>query len=124
MLSAKDYRRMLEYARESGRMKYYYIMKTLAQTGIRISELRYFTVEALTVRKIQVNSKGKIREIYLPKGLIQELKEYCMEERTTGGVIFLGNTQKPIGRASVYKMLSRIGESAGVSREKVYPHSF
>ncbi|MCI9074841.1 MAG: tyrosine-type recombinase/integrase [Dorea sp.] len=124
VLSAEDYRRMLEYARKSGRMKYYYIMKTLAQTGIRINELRYFTVEALEVRKIQVNSKGKIREIYLPEGLIRDLKEYCIAERITSGVIFMGNAQKPIGRASVYKMLSRIGESAGVAREKVYPHSF
>ena len=71
-----------------------------------------------------MNSKGKIREIYLPEGLIRDLKEYCIAERITSGVIFMGNAQKPIGRASVYKMLSRIGESAGVARERVYPHSF
>lgn len=124
VLSTEDYRKMLEYARKSGRMKYYYIMKTLAQTGIRISELRYFTVEALAARKIQVNGKGKIREIYLPEGLIRELRKYCITERITSGVIFMGNTRNPIGRASVYKMLSRIGESAGISKEKVHPHSF
>ena len=47
VLIAEEYYRMLAAAKDSGRYKYYYIMKTLAQTGIRISELQYFTVEIL-----------------------------------------------------------------------------
>lgn len=124
VLSAEEYGMMLASARERGKYKYFYIMKTLAQTGIRISELRYFTVEILSKRKIQVCSKGKAREIYLPDGLLRELKEYCTKEKIRSGVIFRGNTQAPISRAAVYKMLVRIGETAGISKEKIYPHSF
>lgn len=32
---------LLDYAKESGREKYYLIMKVIALTGIRVSELRY-----------------------------------------------------------------------------------
>ncbi|HJD46624.1 MAG TPA: tyrosine-type recombinase/integrase [Candidatus Mediterraneibacter norfolkensis] len=124
VISSDEYRKMLQHAIQSKCTKYYYIMKTLAQTGIRVSELRYFTVEVLEKKKIQVSNKGKIREIYLPDGLIQELYEYCGEHGIRSGVIFKGNTSKPIGRASVYKMLARIGAGAGISKEKVYPHSF
>lgn len=124
VLNQEEYCRMLEAAEKSGRYKYYCIMKTLAQTGIRISELRYFTVEILEERKIQVSNKGKTREIYLPDGLIRELKEYCAKEEITAGVVFRGNTKASISRAAVYKMLVHIGEEAGVSREKIYPHSF
>lgn len=123
VISMEEYHQMLQLVRTGKRRKYYYIMKTLAQTGIRVSELKYFTVEILPKKKILVNNKGKTREIYLPDSLIQELLEYCSSENITTGVIFKGNTDKPIGRSSVYKMLVRIGTDAGIPKEKVYPHS-
>ena len=113
VISADEYRKMLQAAQKGRRRKYYYIMKTLAATGIRVSELQYFTVEILQKKKIVVNNKGKTREIYLPDGLIQELEEYCASAKIKSGVIFKGSTEKPIGRASVYK-----------ATEKVSPHRF
>lgn len=124
VISRDEYKKMLQYAKRGKRKKYYYILKSLTQTGARVSELQYFTVEGLSRKKIQVKNKGKIREIYLPDGLIKELKEYCREENIKCGIIFKSNKKKPIGRSSVYKMLVRIGLEAGIPKEKVYPHSF
>ncbi|MDO4340118.1 MAG: tyrosine-type recombinase/integrase [Eubacteriales bacterium] len=124
VISIDEYVKMLQEAKTEKRTKYYYIMKALALTGCRVSELRYFTVEVLQKKKIMVDNKGKTREIFLPDGLIRELEEYCAKTGIKSGVIFKGNTEKPIGRASVYKMLSRIGADAGIPKEKVYPHSF
>lgn len=124
VISIAEYHRLLRYARESGRDKYYYIMRTLALTGIRIGELKYFTVEILDKEVIQVNNKGKYREIYLSDELREELKEYCRENRIGSGVIFTGKQDLPISRVGVYKMLIRIADQAGVPREKVHPHSF
>lgn len=124
VISILEYKKMLDSVRTGRRVKYYYIMKVLAKTGIRISELKYFTVEILEKKKILINNKGKIREIYIPDSLITGLKEYCETANIKNGVIFLGNSEKPIGRSSVYKMLVRIGIEAGVPKEKIYPHSF
>ncbi len=124
VLCIDEYRKMLNTAENNGRKKYYCIMKTLAQTGIRIGELKYFSVEVLETKKIRVSSKGKTREIYLPDKLIRELKDYCEAEKIKSGVIFRGNTENPIGRVTVYKTLGRIGEMAGIGKEKVHPHSF
>lgn len=124
VIGIDEYRQMLQSAKMGGRKKYYYIMRTLAQSGIRVSELKYFTVEILRKKKIVVHNKGKIREIYLPGSLIRELEEYCETANIKTGVIFKGNTGKPISRVSVYKMLVRIGTEAGIPKEKVYPHSF
>lgn len=124
VISVMEYKKMLLTAKMNKKMKYYCIMKTLAQTGIRISELRYFTVEILVKKKVIINNKGKIREIYLPDSLVSELEMYCEIAGIKNGAIFRGNTEKPIGRASVYKMLLRIGKDAGVPKEKIYPHSF
>lgn len=124
VLNSDEYYRLLAAAKNSGRYKYYCIMKTLAQTGIRISELSYFTVEILKEYKIQVTNKGKTRDIYLPDSLLQELGKYCEKEKITSGTIFRGTTGGPIGRSAIYKMFLRIGKLAGVSTEKIYPHSF
>lgn len=115
VLSIEEYQMLLSYAKESGRSKYYYIMKTLAQTGIRVSELKFFTVEALEVRAIIINNKGKVREIYLPDNLVLELKTYCDAEGRKSGVIFKGNTQNPISRVAIYKMLVHLADILGHS---------
>lgn len=124
MLTKKEYQILLAYAKESGREKYYALMRTLAMTGIRIGELKYFTVEILEKRVIQVTGKNKTREIYLPDKLIQELKTYCSHAGIEGGVIFRGKADKPINRVTVYNMLVRLADMTGIPKEKVHPHNF
>lgn len=124
ILNKEEYRRMLSYARESGRSKYYCIMRTLALTGIRISELSDCTVESLVRGKFVTSNKGKTREVYLPDKLIRDLREYCNENSIISGSIFRGNTQKAISRTAVYKMLIYLADMTGVPKEKAHPHSF
>lgn len=93
---------MISYAKESGREKYYYIMKTLVFTGIRISELKFLTVEAVAARRFTVGNKGKIREVFVLSKLASELYHFCETEHVYAGVIFKGNLQKPITRIVVY----------------------
>lgn len=124
IISVKEYRRMLLCARQCGYQKYYCIMRTLAMTGIRISELSGCTIEALHHGKFVICGKGRMREIYLPEKLVAELKSYCIETQITSGAIFLGNKNKPISRNAVYKMLHHVADLEGIPRQKVHPHSF
>lgn len=124
ILSIREYERLLSWALESGREKYYCIMRTLALTGIRISELSDCTVEALEKGRFTVYNKGRSREIYLPDKLVDELKRYCFKENIREGAVFLGRKKKPIGRVAVYKMLTGMAEYIGISKEKAHPHSF
>ena len=124
IISREEYGRMLAYAKESGRSKYYCLMRTLALTGLRIGELRDCTVEALARGKFMTSSKGRTREIYLPDKLIGELREYCSNNNIMSGSIFLGNTGKAIGRTAVYRMLLHLADMTDVPREKAHPHSF
>ncbi len=124
ILTKREYQMLLDYARESGREKYYVLVRTLAMTGIRIGELKFFTVEALEKQFIQVTGKKKTREIYLPDRLIEELKVYCSYAGIKNGVIFQGRAGEPIHRTTVYKMLVRLADMTGVPKEKVHPHSF
>lgn len=124
VINTEEYRRMLEYARESGREKYYHIMRTIALTGIRVSELCCFTVEILDKPVITVDNKGKIREIYLSEEVIKGLKDYCRQEKIKEGVIFRGKNEEPISRIAVYKMLVHMADMLNIPKEKVHPHSF
>jgi len=124
IISMEEYHRMLLCARQCGYQKYYCIMKTLAMTGIRISELSGCTVEAMHYGKFLICGKGRMREIYLPEKLIAELESYCTEAQITSGAIFLGNHNQPISRNAVYKMLVHMADLEGIPRQKVHPHSF
>lgn len=124
IMTLEEYREMLEWARESGRDKYYCIMRTLALTGIRVSELSGCNVQALERGRFIVCNKGKSREVYLPEKLIKELRDYCARQGITEGVVFRGNTEKPISRIAVYKMLVKMAEYVGIPKGKVHPHSF
>lgn len=124
IITEEDYRRLTEYAMQTGRLKYYLIMRTMALTGIRVGELKYVTVEAVWKGYTKVNNKGKIREIYLPDSLTMQLKEYCKGCEIAEGVVFRGKGTQPISRKAIWKMLIFLGESLEIDRRKVHPHSF
>lgn len=124
VISCEEYERLIQYAKENNYEKYYLIIRVLARTGIRISELRYITLEALAGETVQVYGKGKYRTVYLAEDMRAELLEYCRGNSIKSGSIFLGNRGRPISRSAVWQMLQKLAEGAGVPHEKVHPHSF
>ncbi len=125
VISKEQYERMLLYAKCHNKKKTYYIMKTIAQTGIRVSELEYITLEAVKEGTVVVKNKGKFRTIYLTEKLCEKLLDYCEENAIQSGVIFCGREKgKMITPEAVWKNLKYIAKKAGVPEKVVYPHSF
>ncbi len=71
-LSHAEYERLLAAARESGKARLALIMETLCAAGIRISELRYITVEVAKTRQATIALKGKICTILLSNLLLNK----------------------------------------------------
>ena len=124
ILSLDEYEKMLAYARNNNRWKDYLIMRTLACTGMRVSELSYITVEVLSAGKVQVYNKNKYRELYLPDKLIADLKDYCQNNSLTEGPVFLGSLGTGIDRRSVWEMIQKTAQHCGIEKSKAHPHSF
>lgn len=125
MVSKEDYMKMLEFAKKTNRLKMFYIMRTIATTGIRIGELRYITVEAVEEGSVEVYNKGKYRRIYFSHKLCKELNEYCKNESILSGIVFFGrNKDKCISSSAVWKNLKYIANQVGIPEGNVYPHSF
>ena len=124
ILSIQEYHIMLDYAKRTGRKKYYMLMRVLAGTGIRVGELKYITVEAVRAGNTDVYNKGKLREIFVPNELSEALLEYCREEQIHTGILFGGSKGGAISRNAVWQMLTKLAVRAGVDKRKVNPHSF
>ncbi|MBQ4523041.1 MAG: tyrosine-type recombinase/integrase [Lachnospiraceae bacterium] len=125
MITKEYYFKMLDYAKIHNKDKIFYIMKTIAQTGIRIGELKFVTVEAIKQGMTVVWNKGKHRTIYFNDRLCQELLKYCTECEVESGIIFCGREfDKSITPGAVWKSLKYIAKEAGVPEIMVYPHSF
>lgn len=125
MITKECYLKMLRYADARNKRKQYCIMKTIAQTGIRIGELKFVTVEAIKEGSTIVWNKGKYRTIYFTKNLRHEILQYCREIDCVTGVIFCGRENgSPITPGAVWKSLKYIAKQVDVPEAMVYPHSF
>ena len=72
-LTKEECRKLIHAAKENGKEQLALCMETIACTGIRISELKYFTIERIKSGKIEIYNKGKYRRIFLPKQLRKNL---------------------------------------------------
>lgn len=119
-LSKEEYFRLLKAA---GSKQINLILQTICSTGIRVSELRFFTVEALYKGEITVDCKSKSRDILVPVKLRKMLLNYAKTKGIKSGPIFLGKTGKPIDRSRVWALMKQLCEKAGVLSSKVFPHN-
>lgn len=126
VLNEKEYNRLLEWALKLNRPRMYYLMETLAGTGIRISELEYITVEAVKKGNADFYNKGKKRPVPIKNSLQKDLKRYCEEANITEGIIFKSRQGNPLDDSYVWRQLQDIAGKArgGLSKDKVHAHSF
>lgn len=123
-LTKAEYEKLLITAKNNKKEKLYYLMQTIASTGLRVSEIKYVTCEAVKRGRITINCKGKIRQVLLPKKLCKILTVYTKAQNIKKGSVFVSRNGKPLDRSNIWKMLKNLCESAGVSKEKVFPHNF
>ncbi len=122
-LSKEEYLRLVKAAKKTKNEKLALLLQTICGTGIRVSEVRYITVEAVYRKEAVIRLKGKTRTILLPKKLQQALKDYMHQEKITAGPIFVTRTGRPLDRSNIWKMMKALCQDAGVDEKKVFPHN-
>ena len=122
-LTKAEYDRLLAAAKAEGNQKLNLLMQTICATGIRVSELKYITVEVLKDGRADVNMKGKLRVIIIPKELCKMLKKYAAEQKISSGSIFVTKTGRPLDRTNIWKLMKSLCVSANVDKGKVFPHN-
>lgn len=122
-LTKSEYERLLSAAKRKGNRKLFLLMQTICSTGIRVSELQYVTISAVKCGQADIDCKGKSRRVIIPDALCRVLKQYAKEQKITSGSIFVSKNGKPLDRSNIWKLMKSLCESAGVPKEKVFPHN-
>ena len=120
-LTKAEYLRLLEASRKNKQLNL--VIQTICGTGIRVSELRYFTVEAVNRGEITVNCKSKTRTILVPGKLRKLLLNYAKQKHITTGAIFVGKSGKTLDRSNIWRQMKQLCKAAGVKESKVFPHN-
>ena len=121
-LTREDYKALLNAA--SSNTLLHTMLQVFAGTGIRVSELAYFTVEAVEKGCIDILCKSKIREIVLQVSLREALLKYAESAGITSGPIFRTSGGKALDRSGIWRRMKALCKKAGVAPEKGYPHNF
>lgn len=122
-LSREEYGHLLSAARQSGRGWLGLLMEAVCATGIRVSEVRYITVEAARRGRTDVALKGKIRTILLPDRLCRKLKKYAKQHRIASGEIFRDKSGAGLSRGQIWRAMKALCKTARVAPSKVFPHN-
>ena len=126
VLSIIDYKRLLRISKRLDMMQLYYIMKILAMTGIRVSVLKYFTVENIKTNYIKFYIKGKENRVIVRQDLIRELRNYCKKNNIKEGYLFPSEKVKGkmINNSTIWRQMKKVAGIARVNKKKVHAHSF
>ena len=122
-LTKAEYMRLVNTAKQKGNERLNLLIQTICGTGIRVSELQYITVEAVTCGEAVVSLKGKTRSVFIVRELQKKLLRYAAEQKITSGAIFITRTGKPMSRTNIWREMKSLCEQAGVNPQKVFPHN-
>ena len=121
-MTMDEYNRLLNVAkRKSERL--YLLMQTACSCGLRVSEIRFITCEAVEERKAMIALKGKIRVVLLPGKLCKMLRKYTKKNNIKSGPVFITRTGRPLDRFYIWRSMKALCREAHVSEKKVFPHN-
>ena len=122
-LTRAEYVRLVRTAEGNENQRLSLVIQTICATGIRVSELRFITAEAVYAGRAEVSNKGKRRTIFLPEKLRKLLKHYLKQQKITAGAVFVSKNGRPLDRSNIWRDMKALCESAGVEPGKVFPHN-
>lgn len=125
VISDADYKFLKNCLKRDGNWEWYFVVRYLAATGARVSELIQIKVEHVFNGYFDLYSKGgKLRRLYIPKKLKTETETWLAEKGVTSGYLFLNRFGDRITVRGISQQLKNYAHKYGLNPKVVYPHSF
>lgn len=125
VISEADYEYFKNCLIKSNELFWYFVIRFLAATGARISELLQIKAEHIQLGHLDLYSKGgKLRRIYIPHALQKEALAWLENKQQKSGFIFLNKYGKLITTRGISGQLKKLAMKYGINPVVVYPHSF
>ncbi len=122
-LTLDDYKKLVHAARTKKKERLSFLLQTICSTGIRVSEHRFVTVEALRSGTARIASKGKERMVFLPEKLRKALLKYCAIKGIVSGPVFVTRNGNPMNRCNIWAEMKALCKGAEVDAGKCFPHN-
>ena len=125
VISEADYEYFKKCLKRDDEMYWYFVIRFLAATGARVSELIQIKAEHVKIGYLDLYSKGgKLRRIYIPKALQNEALSWLEGKQQESGFIFLNKYGDRITTRGISGQLKKLASRYGINPAVVYPHSF
>lgn len=125
VISKTEYELLRDSLYNDGELFWHFVVRFIACTGARISELRMFTVESVNLGYLDIISKGqKLRRIYIPSSLQHDSISWLKSIERHSGFLFAQSANKPMTARGIAMGLKRFAKKYGINPDVVYPHSF
>lgn len=125
VISEADYEYFKTRLKADDELFWYFVVRFLAATGARISELLQLKAEHIRLGYLDLYTKGgKLRRIYIPQALQQEAGKWLAGQKMTSGFVFLNRQGQRITARGVSAQLKKLAVRYGIDPDVVYPHSF
>lgn len=125
VISEADYTYFKSSLKQENELFWYFVIRFLAATGARVSELIQIKVEHVKIGHLDLYSKGgKLRRIYIPKKLQEEALAWFESKNQNSGFIFLNKYGERITTRGISGQLKKLGAKYGINPAVIYPHSF
>lgn len=125
VISQEDYEKMKKGLKEEGEDRWYFLVRYLAGTGARVSEVIQIKAEHVKLGYVDLYSKGgKIRRIFFPECLVLETLDWLEREKRESGFLFLNRGGKQITPRGINCQLKQIALRYQINPDTVYAHSF
>lgn len=125
VISQADYLFLKRKLKQEENLMWYFVVRFLAATGARVSELIQIKVEHVRIGYFDIYSKGgKVRRLFIPKRLREEAERWFETTGQTTGYIFRNRFGERITTRGIAQQLKNYAERYGLNTNVVYPHSF
>ena len=125
VISEADYLYFKNCLKKDNEMYWYFVVRFLAATGARVSELVQIKCEHVRIGYLDLYSKGgKLRRIYIPSALQKETLKWMEESEKDSGFLFLNKYGELITARGIAVQLKHFGTRYGLDPSVIYPHSF
>lgn len=125
VISSSDYEYFKKCLKDDNETLWYFVIRFMAATGARVSELITIKVEHVKIGYIDLYTKGgKIRRLYIPISLKEECLQWLKDKNITSGFIFLNRYGQKITTRGISGQLKKFAKKYGLDLKVVYPHSF
>lgn len=125
VISDADYNFFKKVLKKDNNLFWYFVIRFLAATGARVSELTHIKVEHVELGHLDLYSKGgKTRRIYIPKKLQEEALLWFSNISKSSGYVFVNSKNERITTRGIAIQLKKLAIKYGINPDVVYPHSF